>query len=268
MLAGSIGLTLLIGIRHFLPGEAASGGSFDAFCPFGAIESLWLYVTTGKTLLTTNLLNYTILGGVLAVSLLAGRAFCGWMCPVGALQEFMARLSRRLSSGETGRRGRRAVTRLPVSLSGSPDRILRLAKYMLLIAILAASATALYPPLHPFCPARAVFGLQLSTGLLWSVLVAFVVTSFLVERSWCKYLCPLGALLTLFNKIAPLRVVVDHSRCNCYGRCDLECPMDIRDIPARERDAECIQCLECLETCARDGSLTLELGGKVFVNKQ
>ena len=81
MLWFSIIATFVIGIRHLLPGEAGSGGSFDAFCPFGAIESMWLYVTNSTTLKTTSLLNFAILGGVLMVSLVAGRAFCGWFCP-------------------------------------------------------------------------------------------------------------------------------------------------------------------------------------------
>lgn len=65
-------VTLLIGLRHIMPGESAKGGAFDAFCPFGGIETLWLYLTTGQTLKTTNLLNFSILIGVLGVSLLAG----------------------------------------------------------------------------------------------------------------------------------------------------------------------------------------------------
>ena len=81
--------TILIGLRHIMPGEGTKGGAFDAFCPFGGIETLWLYLTTGQTLETTNLLNFSILIGVLGVSLLAGRAFCGWMCPVGTMQDLL-----------------------------------------------------------------------------------------------------------------------------------------------------------------------------------
>jgi polyferredoxin len=260
MLVGSVIIALLIGIRHLLPGEAASGGSFDAFCPFGAIETLSLYISTGSTLRTTNLLNFTILGGVLAVSLVAGRAFCGWMCPVGAVQEFLARLARRWTGGKQHHRGKQSSARFPIQLTGRVDRILRYGKYLILVAILFASLSAVFPPLFGFCPARALFSFKLSTGLLWSVLVTFIITSFLVDRFWCKYLCPLGAVLAIFNKISPLRLVVNHDRCNACRRCDIDCSMGIKDVPEHLRDAECIQCLECLETCSREDSLSLKIG--------
>lgn len=79
-------LTFLIGLRHIMPGESSKGGAFDAFCPFGGIETLLPYLTTGHTLKTTNLLSFTALIAVFGVSLVAGRAFCGWMCPLGSLR--------------------------------------------------------------------------------------------------------------------------------------------------------------------------------------
>ncbi|MDX9993027.1 MAG: 4Fe-4S binding protein [Anaerolineales bacterium] len=251
--------TFVIGIRHLLPGKAGSGGSFDAFCPFGAIETLWVYLTRGQTLKTTNLLNFAVLGGVLAVSLVAGRAFCGWMCPLGAVQEGLANWARRLGAGKRPVRGKPTAGSLPLSLPAWADRPLRWAKYLILAIILVASVFAVYPPLHTICPARAVFSFKLETGLLWSVLLVFLVTSFLVERVWCKYLCPLGAALAIFNKISPVRIVGNSERCNHCGRCDVECSMGIQAVPENLRDTECIRCLECLETCARDESLELKV---------
>ena len=255
---GVIG-TFLIGIRHLMPGEAASGGSFDAFCPFGAIETMWKYVATRQTLLSTNLLNFSILGGVLAVSLVAGRAFCGWMCPLGAVQEGLANLGRRLA-GEKGRiRGKKSKVRLPLQLPEWADRLLRYAKYLILVLIVLASAFAVYPPLYEFCPVRAVFSFQLTTVLLWSVLVVFIVTSLLMDRVWCKYLCPLGASLAIFNKLSPIRLRAEVDSCTHCGRCDIECSMGIKDVPGHLNDPECIRCLECLETCSHDEAITLHV---------
>jgi polyferredoxin len=252
--------TFLIGLRHVIPGKTSSGGAFDAFCPFGGVETLLPYLTTGQTLKTTNPLNFAILLGVIGVSLLAGRAFCGWMCPLGTLQDSLAWASRRLSGEKRHIRGKKSAARFPVKLPQTADKWLRNAKYLVLAAILWASITAVYPPLHAICPVRAVFSFQLTTPLLWSVLIIFIVTSMLVERFWCKYLCPLGALLAITNKFAPLHIAVDQERCNKCGRCDVECPMDIINVSANTRDAECIRCLECVETCARQETITLELG--------
>jgi polyferredoxin len=250
--------TFLIGLRHVLPGEGSTGGAFDAFCPFGGVESLLPFIINGQTLKTNNLLNFALLIGVLGVSLVAGRAFCGWMCPLGAVQDFLAQLARRLSGEKRFIRGKRSPARFPTQLPKHIDKWARNIKYLLLAVILWVSVTAVYPPLHYLCPVRAVFSFQM-TGLLGSVLITFVITSMLVERFWCKYLCPFGAVLAPFNKIAPLRLQVDNSRCVDCGRCDAECPMDIEDAHANSRDLECIQCLECLETCAVKETVKLEL---------
>lgn len=248
---------VLVGLRHIMPGESG-GGSFDAFCPFGAVETFLPYVLNGHTLKTTNLLNFSIILGVLGVSLVAGRAFCGWMCPVGTLQDFFAGWARRLSGEKRHIRGKKSPAVFPIRLPDKLDRGLRYTKYLVLGIILIASLFTVFPPLHAFCPVRAFFSFSL-TPLLGGVLVAFVFSSLLIERASCKYLCPLGALLAVFNKISPLRLAVSGG-CNQCGRCDIECSMGIQDVPANLQDSECIRCLECLETCARDESLTLKVG--------
>ena len=253
-----LAVTVLIGIRHILPGESSKGGAFDVFCPFGAIETLWSYLGTGKTILTTSPLNFAILIGVLGVSLLAGRAFCGWMCPIGTLQDFLANLSHKLFKNNNKRKGANSVS-LPFRISEKNNRWLRSLKYLVLGIILLASTWAVYPPLRELCPARAIFSFQLTTPLLWSVLITFIITSLVNRRFWCKYLCPLGAVLAPFNKIAPLRLVLNQDSCTNCRRCDAACPMDIYDLTHHLRSAECIQCLECQETCQEENALELQL---------
>jgi len=113
--------------------------------------------------------------------------------------------------------------------------------------------------LYQFCPVRAVFSFKLTSGLLWSVLAIFIITSLLVERVWCKYLCPLGAALAIFNKLSPVRLRAEVDSCNHCGRCDIECSMGIKDVPDHLNDLECIRCLECLETCTHDEAITLHV---------
>ena len=252
--------TFAIGLRHIMPGEASRGGSFDSFCAFGGIETLLPYLFNGDLLKSTNLLNFSVLIATLGVALVAGRAFCGWLCGLGALQDFIAEWTRKLLGEKRHVRGKASKTILPLRLPPVIDRPLRYAKYLVLAAILVASLYMAYPPLREFCPVRAVFSLKM-TPLLWLTLVVFLAGSVLVERFWCKYFCPLGAALALFNKISPVRLV-SSSTCNNCGRCDIECSMGIQDVPNNLANAECIRCLECLDTCAREGSLILQIGGK------
>lgn len=247
----------LIGLRHILPG-GSGGGAFDFFCPFGAVETFLPYLLTGHTLKTTSLLNFSMLLGVLGVSLVAGRAFCGWMCPLGAVQDFLATVARRLSGERRHVPGKKSAARLPIRVSPGVDRWLRSTKYLVLGLILLASLFTVYPPLHDFCPVHAIFSFKL-TAVLWGVLIVFAGLSLLVERGSCKYLCPLGALLAIFNRISPLRLAVENN-CNHCGRCDVECPMGIADVPDNLSSPECIRCLKCLDTCARTHTLALKIG--------
>ncbi|MEW6401252.1 MAG: 4Fe-4S binding protein, partial [Chloroflexota bacterium] len=236
--------TLLIGVRHILPGEESTAGAFDSFCAFGGIETLLPYLFRGHTLKTTNLLNFSILLGAVGVALVAGRAFCGWLCPLGAVQDFVTGWTRKLNGDARHIRGKRGKSVLPLRLPASIDRPLRSAKYLVLAVVLLASLYAVFPPLREFCPVRAVFGLKL-TSLLWLTLVLFFAGAILVERFWCKYFCPMGAALAVFNKISPLRLTVDDGHCNHCGRCDIECSMDIEDVPRNFDHPECVRCMEC-----------------------
>ncbi len=250
--------TFVIGLRHIMPGEVSRGGSFDSFCAFGGIETLLPYLFNGHTLKSTNLFNFSVLLGTLGVSLVAGRAFCGWLCGLGAIQDFVAEWTRKLLGESRHVRGKRSKTILPLRLPASIDRPLRYAKYFVLALVLVASLYMVFPPLREFCPVRAVFSLKM-TALLWLTLIVFLAGSVLVERFWCKYLCPLGAALAIFNKISPVRIVSDNNHCNHCGRCDIECSMGIRDVPDNLSDPECIRCMECLETCAHEDALTLRV---------
>lgn len=148
---------------------------------------------------------------------------------MGTLQDLLAGLTHRLTGEKKHVRGKKSLSRFPFQLSQKFDPWLRSLKYLILAIILLASTWAVYPPLWEICPARALFSFRLSTPLLISVLIVFVITSMVNRLFWCKYLCPLGAVLAIFNKIAPLRLVINQSSCTTCGRCDTVIRHTLRD---------------------------------------
>ncbi len=235
-------LAFALGLRHLWMAEAPA---FDHACPFGGLETLARRLTTGTYLRTTDGLNLLLLGLLVAAALLTGRAFCGWFCPLGALQDGIAWLVARLTRQKRG-------SLFPLrTLPAWMDRPLRLLKYLILALILWNSLSAVVPPLQPFCPYRTLFALNLHALLNWSVLLGFLLLSLVVERFWCRYLCPLGAFLALFNAVAPWRLRLKEGECVHCKLCEKDCPMGLVPHRISSRDGECIRCLACTDGCPR-----------------
>jgi polyferredoxin len=118
---------------------------------------MWTYITSGETLNYTNLLNFSVLLAVIGVSFVAGRAFCGWMCPLGTLQDYFVGLPKLIFRKKKNSGPNKNHLRVPVYIPPKLDKWLRYLKYIVLTLILFASTVAISPPLHNICPARAIF---------------------------------------------------------------------------------------------------------------
>jgi len=226
--------------------------SLESYCPFGAVESAWQLLAEGRFLAGIGWGNVLALSVAVAIALLAGRAFCGWLCPLGALQDALAAISRRLLGTRR---------EMPISLPRKVDRLLRWAKYLVLGWVLWLSISAVVPPLNAYCPLRTLFGLQAGSLLPIGIGLTFVTASMSIERFWCRYLCPLGAVLAPFNRISWLRIRVDPLSCRLCGRCASDCPAGID--PARDgtMHPECLRCLDCIAACRR-GAVNVVVGGR------
>ncbi len=94
--------------------------------------------------------------------------------------------------------------------------------------------------------------LQSKIGFLFSwkvfVLAVILLLCSFCYRAFCRFLCPLGAIYSLFNPVAFFGIRVDHTKCNGCNACVRSCQMDVRRIG----DRECIECGECRKSCPKD----------------
>ena len=73
-----------------------------------------------------------------------------------------------------------------------------------------------------------------------------------ILRPWCKYLCPAGALLSLFNKLSILRIKVNEKKCTQCGKCFEICTSDSTDAKVATTSFDCVRCFECVKKCKSD----------------
>jgi NapH/MauN family ferredoxin-type protein len=243
---------IVAAVRHAgQPGGATA--STDALCPFGGVETLWTWLTTGELIRKTHPSNLVLGVGVLAGVLLAGNAFCGWICPFGTLQDGLHALARRLHIPQL---------RIPPRL----DATLRWGRYVVLGVIVYASAVtanlwfADYDPYVTAFSLRWLFEPNLAT--MWpalAILAVIVVGSLLVERFWCRYLCPAGAVFAVLGHLSILRIRRSADSCTGCSLCNTPCPVGI-DVSATKRSmsTDCIGCLDCVTTCPVGGALSVQ----------
>jgi len=209
--------------------SASSGTAFD-------------FSSVGPQLLTFLLL--------LGSSLLLGRFFCGWMCAFGSFGDLVHAIGRRWSRG---------VKPVPEKV----DRWLKRVKYLVLLLPVALALIPGSPDLSgtspwdafgmlssSLVPAVAAVAAAVPAGLLLLTLVA--VGSLFVERFFCRYLCPLGAMFALVSRSRRLVLAKPTAACGSCRACTKRCAMGIALYKEEVvSSGECIQCLVCVESCPK-----------------
>ena len=227
-------------------------------CPLGSLQNA--IGTTNKQI------GFYVFGILMLYGLMLGRTICGWLCPLGLIQELLHKLP------------------TPKIKKNRVTRALTWLKYIIL-AVFAVGITAWYGIAHGvalpgfckyICPAGtfegAVFLLVNPAnagdfGMLnilftrkFVIMLIIGLACVFCYRSFCRFLCPLGAIYGLFSKVAVVGVKVDAARCNHCGACVRNCGMDVRHVG----DHECIHCAKCMDVCSQKaisikaGSFTLK----------
>jgi len=204
-----------------------------------------------EVLLASRSATTTLLAGIAATALTAavfGRIFCGWFCPLGLLLDLNDGLRRRLR--RLMRRYRIAVAEVAV-----PDRT----KYGVLLFCLILTAVASVPAFTAVSPINLVAQALVfaSTGGL-AVIAAILLVEHFSRRTFCRSICPAGALYALLAKGRRLRIWIEKENCRSVscGHCSRRCPMGLPVwekyvMPGQDwvRDCECTLCGDCVDGC-------------------
>lgn len=216
-------------------------------------------IQTARIIIQTGFLVAVILGvstkpfanWMLPTALLVGVFFCGWVCPLGAAQDWMCKLGR--------------VLHLPaVYVPQRFQRYLQFSRYIFYFMLLTwgIAFTLLKGPYNFSKLLHGEF-LTVATG----VIVLFLLSGLFIKRPFCNYFCTGGARQGLWSVLRIFSIRRDTSRCGGCGTCSRACPMNI-DVAKTEfvRHPNCIGCMSCIASCPKKclsyGSLPPHTRGK------
>ena len=228
------------------PGAVAS-------CPLGALQNA--LNAAGHTA------PWYVMGILALFGVILGRTICGWICPLGLIQELLHKIP-------TPKIRKSNVTRKLSHL-----KYVILAVFVIAIPLIYGVGKGIILPgfCKYICPAGTLEG---AVGILqnpansssffqlkavftnkWVIMVVIGLACVFCYRSFCRFICPLGAIYGFFNRFALTGVKVNPDRCNGCGQCVVKCPMDVRHVG----DHECISCGKCIGACAQ-GAISLQCG--------
>ncbi len=258
-------------IKGFAEGEIYTGVLKNACvpglncysCP-GAISACPLGSLQNAISASADRPAFYVVGIILLFGMFLGRVICGFLCPFGLIQELLHKVPvKKLKKNKITQK-------------------LTWIKYVILgifVVVIPLFFGLRKQPLPAFCkyicPAGTLEGAlmlmlhpdnadlrSLTGGIFYwklAVLIAMVISCVFIFRAFCRFICPLGAIYSLFSKIALLGVRVDMNKCNNCGACVKTCQMDIK----RVGDRECIQCGECIDVCP-EKAITFKAGKLVL----
>ena len=195
---------------------------------FLSVSHITSVIKLGPEALTNNLTTLIIAAFTIITTLIWGRVFCSSLCPFGAVQDFITRF--------TPKKWR---IKVPQKIH---DNALYIKYGILALILITAMVNANLSIFQYFEPFGTLFFFSPSV-LLWTILITILAACFVVERFYCRYVCPLGAALGIVSMVSPLRIK-RVPQCTMCKVCEHACPTGA--IQAEKIDfKECVRCDIC-----------------------
>lgn len=270
MYGGRLGLHL----GHFLPCFACPyAGSCAGHCYLMALQGPFrgLQIPLAQMISVWGYRALGMLFGFLLLVVILNKTWCGWICPFGTIQDWIAGIRKKIGLRES-------------QFSWKVmDRIVFI-KYIILILLITVPVLIANSSLHPdlefffcqICPAKILmpifngkityFAVDFTNTItITMTIIALILCAgllagcFFKDRFFCIF-CPMLALIALCERISFIRIKKNTHSCIGCANCMRICPMDIRKIHMEKkkkdiRSPECIQCFKCVEACPGENTL-------------
>lgn len=216
---------------------------------FAGIKTVYTAILNGTFSVAQNAGDLILVISMLLITAIMGRFFCGFLCSFGSMGDLFWFLGTKLK------------LRRP-KISQRADRLMKGLKYVILIGIVLLIWTVGLSILGGTANPWTIFGMYatlsgwadlsslISIGAL--LLLIIVAGSMLIERFFCRYLCPLGAVFSIVSKFRLFKIRKPAQNCGgcqaCTKRCSMGIPLYGMNVVS---DSECIDCMNCVEICPR-----------------
>lgn len=227
----------------FLPGFFIS--------TFNGIKEIYLAVINNSFSFTKLAPQLIEVISIIPVTIVMGRFFCGWMCSLGAFGDLIYGISSKLFKRK-------------LKITKSVDEVLKYGKYIVLAFLVGIIWTfditkfKVWNPWDVFgmvatiskVPDLSYIAANLIGGLVLFIFI--IIGSVIVERFFCRYLCPLGAVFALISKLRVIKIHKPSEKCGKCRICTNNCAMGIELYKTNDvYSGECIQCMKCITACPR-----------------
>ncbi len=236
-------------------------------CPLGSLQTIFASIRPALKSGTVHA-GFYILGMLGITGSLVGRMPCAWVCPFGFLQEMLHKI---------------------------PSREIEIPRWMTYIKYVFLVFFVILLPLMVIdefgygitwfckyvCPAGTLEAgipmlilqpqLRELAGWLYVnkiiVLVLFLAIVVFIRRPFCRIVCPLGAIYSLFNKVSIFRMVHHPDKCVLCKECYMGCPMGVKFYEGANQP-DCIRCLKCMQESCKYGAISYEVAGLPLIKKR